>query len=106
MWGAAVLVEWLSPSHKFDLSVTNFIFYNVECFLAEDETNNGLNLGGLVSFADPKSDPYLTNPEIDDDASDIEDFQIKPTDNLLLVGHVESNAAILEVYGEKMFGPL
>ena len=32
--------------------------------------------------------------------SDIEDEIIKPNDNLLLVGHVEGNASILEVYGE------
>jgi len=69
--------------------------------LTDEEASTGLGLGGLVSFADPKSDPYLTNPEIDDDESDIEDFQIKATDNLLLVGHVEGNAAILEVYGKE-----
>ena len=46
----------------------------------------------------PKDDPYLRDLD-DDEKSDIEDFNIKPTDNLILVGHVEGNAAILEVYG-------
>lgn len=36
----------------------------------------------------------------EDDKSDEEDFKIKSTDNLLLVGHVEGNASILEVYGQ------
>ena len=36
-----------------------------------------------------------------DDASDAEDFEIRPTDNLILVGHVEGDASILEVYGMK-----
>lgn len=31
--------------------------------------------------------------------SDAEDDIIKPNDNLLLVGHVESDASVLEVYG-------
>ena len=34
--------------------------------------------------------------------SDIEDMIIKPTDNMVLVGHVEGNASILEVYGKCM----
>ena len=37
-------------------------------FLAsEDESSTGLGLGGLVSFADSKSDPYL-NDKDDEDA--------------------------------------
>ena len=68
----------------------------------EDESSTGLGLGGLVSFADSKSDPYMQDVDADDDdeKSDEEDFKIKPTDNLLLVGHVEGNASILEVYGQ------
>lgn len=60
---------------------------------------NGLSLGSLVSFANAESDPYLAGRD-EDDESDVEDFKIKPTDNLLLAGHVEGNASILEVYGE------
>jgi len=39
----------------------------------------------------------------EDEKSDEEDFKIKPTDNLLLVGHVEGNASILEVYGKWLY---
>lgn len=38
--------------------------------------------------------------EDNDDDSEKEDDIIKPNDNLLLVGHVEGDASILEVYGE------
>lgn len=68
--------------------------------VSEEDTSAGLGLGGLVSFADTKSDPYMLKQDEEDDKSDEEDFKIKPTDNLLLVGHVEGNASILEVYGE------
>jgi len=67
--------------------------------ILDEEGDNGLGLGGLVAFANSKSDPYLGGID-DDDESDVEDFKIKPTDNLLLVGHVEGNASILEVYGK------
>ncbi len=69
------------------------------CNLLEEEPDNGLGLGGLVSFPDAKSDPYLAGRD-EDEESDIEDFKIKPTDNLLLAGHVEGSASILEVYGK------
>lgn len=59
-----------------------------------------LDIGDLVSYADQKQDDYLVDPDQDDDDSDIEDITIKPTDNLILVGHVEGEASILEVYGE------
>lgn len=36
----------------------------------------------------------------DQDDSEAEDDIIKPTDNLVLVGHVDDDAASLEVYGK------
>jgi len=75
----------------------------------DDDTKDGdggLGIGSLVTFADPKLDPYLSmkrsasgnqNEDLESN-SDIEDMKIKPTDNLVLVGHVEGNASILEVY--------
>ena len=65
-----------------------------------------LDLGDLVAHADPRHDEYLLNPEAaDDDASDVEDVIIKPNDNLILVGHIEGEASLLEVYGnfDKLF---
>ena len=58
-------------------------------------------MGDLVSFPDQTQDPYLrSNADFEDDASDVEDFQIRPTDNLIAVGHVEGSSATLEVYGK------
>ena len=55
-----------------------------------------------MAFANPRDDPYYDaegGKEADaDDASDADDFRIRPTDNLIVVGHVEGDAAILEVY--------
>lgn len=43
-------------------------------------------------------DPYLDNQEhFSDEDEEKEDFQIKATDNLLLVGHVEDEYTSLEV---------
>jgi hypothetical protein len=39
----------------------------------------------------------------EDDDSEKEDDMINPKDNLILVGHVEGDASILEVYGEYIF---
>ena len=67
--------------------------------------DGGLGIGSLVTFSDPRQDPYLSLPDGNKDEnfdlesnSDLEDMKIKPTDNLVLVGHVEGNASILEVY--------
>ena len=73
--------------------------YNMDAYDDEDDDNT-LSLANLMSHANPRDDQYLVNPDMDDDQSDIEDSNIKPTDNLLLVGHVEGNASILEVYGK------
>nr|ACO13022.1 Periodic tryptophan protein 1 homolog [Lepeophtheirus salmonis] len=66
----------------------------------DEDTKEGdptLGIGDLVLHADPKEDPYL-NQEINDEDSDAEDYEIKSTDNLILAGHVEGEAATLEVY--------
>lgn len=56
------------------------------------------------------SDIATVDPNDDENASDgedseAEDDKIKPNDNLVLVGHVDDDAASLEVYGQlrKMF---
>jgi len=73
--------------------------FDMDNYDDEDDTQgDGLSIGQLVAFADPKDDPYLLRPDQDDDASDVEDHKIKPTDNLIVVGHVEGDASILEVY--------
>lgn len=76
----------------------------------DDGANQGASslfgIGDLISHADPREDPYVMDPNFEDDASDIEDFVIKPTDNLLLAGHVEGDASTLEVYGKASKKPL
>ena len=73
--------------------------YNMDAYDDEEEDNTAGGLDGLMAHADPRDDKYLRNPDEDDDQSDIEDNIIKPDDNLLLVGHVDGDASILEVYG-------
>ena len=63
-------------------------------------SENVLGIGDLIVHANPREDPYLVDPDLDDDESDVEDFEIKPTDSLIVTGHVEGSAAILEVYGK------
>ena len=78
--------------------------YGLDTYDDDDENEVGMALGGMV--LNPRGDPYLKNLDADDDddeKSDIEDFNIKPTDNLILVGHVEGEAAILEVYGMRLY---
>ena len=60
-----------------------------------------MGLKDLVMFPDGRDDPYLQDPDLDDDASDVEDLKIKPDDNIVLVGHMEGDKATLEVYGER-----
>ena len=73
--------------------------YGLDTYDDDEENADAAALGNLVAYANPRDDAYLINPDQDDDASDIEDFIIKPSDNLLLAGHIEGNASILEVYG-------
>ena len=44
-------------------------------------------------------DPLITIGDSEDEDSEEEDDIIKPDDNLVLLGHVEGDASILEVYG-------
>ncbi|GFO28306.1 periodic tryptophan protein 1 homolog [Plakobranchus ocellatus] len=53
-------------------------------------------IGGLTPFTSNDEDPYITlKDEVD---SDDEDFVLKPTDNLIALGRVTEEAAVLEVY--------
>lgn len=55
-----------------------------------------LGIGGLTPFASNDEDPYITlKNDVD---SDDEDFVLKPTDNLLALGRVTEEAAVLEVH--------
>ncbi|KAK0052590.1 periodic tryptophan protein 1 [Biomphalaria pfeifferi] len=54
------------------------------------------SIGGLTPFASNEEDPYITLK--DDVDSDEEDFILKSTDNLLVLGRITEEAAILEVH--------
>lgn len=59
-----------------------------------------LGIGNLTIYPSNRADPYVTLDGNEDDDSEKEDDVINPKDNLILVGHVEGDASILEVYGE------
>jgi hypothetical protein len=79
--------------------------YHFDKYDDEDpEPNPVLAIGNLAVYASNSGDPYVTlGKNEDDDKSEKEDDIIKPKDNLILVGHVEGDASILEVYGKFLF---
>ena len=78
--------------------------YQFDKYDDEDtDANSVLAIGNLAVYASNSGDPYVTLGKNDDDDSEKEDDIIKPEDNLILVGHVEGDASILEVYGKSLF---
>uniref|UniRef100_A0A0B7BL11 Uncharacterized protein n=1 Tax=Arion vulgaris TaxID=1028688 RepID=A0A0B7BL11_9EUPU len=71
--------------------------YGLDDYDNEDlPTDVSLGVGGLTPFASNDEDPYITlKNDVD---SDDEDFVLKPTDNLLTIGRVTEEAAVLEVH--------
>lgn len=57
-----------------------------------------IGIGNLIS-ATKFPENSDSNEEDDEDDSEKEDDEIKPTDNLLAVGHVFGDISVLEVYG-------
>ncbi|XP_034233531.1 periodic tryptophan protein 1 homolog [Thrips palmi] len=55
-------------------------------------------IAGLTVFSSNKEDPYITLPDDEDEDSEKGDDLINPNDNLILVGHVVGDQAVLEVY--------
>ncbi|KAK7080558.1 rRNA-processing protein [Halocaridina rubra] len=68
----------------------------------EDEEDEGmeklLQLGQMALYASSEDDPFITVKDESDNDSEPENHAILPSDNLIAVGHVEGDAAILEVY--------
>lgn len=78
--------------------------YHFDQYDDEDtKPNAGLFIGDLALYSSGHGDPYVTLAGSEDDDSEKEDDMINPKDNLILVGHVEDDASILEVYGEYIF---
>lgn len=77
--------------------------YGLDDYDNEEEGGEAplLGLGDLTAFADPSEDPYLSAMDRElgeEDEEDLEDFKIRGTDNMIVVGHVEGDSSTLEVY--------
>jgi hypothetical protein len=79
--------------------------YHFDQYDDEDNTPNAvLSIGDLATvYSSGRGDPYVSLDKTEDDDSEKGDDIINPKDNLILVGHVEGDASILEVYGECIF---
>ncbi|XP_061176441.1 periodic tryptophan protein 1 homolog [Saccostrea echinata] len=71
--------------------------YDLADYDEDDEAVDMLKgIGNLTYYASNSEDPYVTLKEEGD--SDDEDFEIKATDNLIVVGKTEKEYCCLEVY--------
>ncbi|KAJ0047455.1 hypothetical protein NL108_000795, partial [Boleophthalmus pectinirostris] len=75
--------------------------YGLDQYDEEDTVTNNLgdSLAGLTVFSSNEEDPYITIK--DTDQYEREDFEIKPSDNLILAGKTEKDCCNLEIFGKK-----
>ncbi|CAB3245398.1 unnamed protein product [Arctia plantaginis] len=72
--------------------------FNFENYDEEDNIGNPIGIGTVATLPNLGDLSETVQIRTDGPDSDEEDDIIKPNDNLLLVGHVESDASVLEVY--------
>nr|CAD7397825.1 unnamed protein product [Timema poppensis] len=73
--------------------------YNFDNYDEDNDNPNSIfGIGNMTVFASNHKDPYVTIADSEDEDSEEEDDVIKPDDNLIVVGHVDGDASILEVY--------
>jgi hypothetical protein len=91
-------------AEKSPVNDDEFDEYHFDQYDDEDTTPNAvLSIGDLAIYPSDAGDPYVSLSRSEDDDSEKEDDIINPKDNLILVGHVEGDASILEVYGKYIF---
>ncbi|XP_072762415.1 periodic tryptophan protein 1 homolog [Anoplolepis gracilipes] len=84
-----------STKNTEEFLATGIDEYNFQAY--DDESGNMYcNITTLASFEADGKDPFITNDN--DEDSEKEDDIIKADDNLVLIGHVEGDASILEVF--------
>jgi len=73
--------------------------YNLDSYDHDDDTaaSSASGLKGLTCFSSNDIDPYMTLRD-EEDESDIEDFQIRPDDNLIAFGIVDDDCNTVEFH--------
>ncbi|GIY26767.1 periodic tryptophan protein 1 homolog [Caerostris darwini] len=74
--------------------------YNMDTYDDDDGDQTSMGINSVAVFVDNKDDEYITktDDESEGEKEELEDFMIKDSDNLLVVGHVEEDRAVLEIY--------
>lgn len=87
-----------SKSEKQEIDEYNMDNYDDDKDGDIEDVNKLINFGDLAVYADPRDDPLLDADLPDEEEDDVEDFLIRGTDNLIVVGHVQGDLSTLEVY--------
>ncbi|KFM61948.1 Periodic tryptophan protein 1-like protein, partial [Stegodyphus mimosarum] len=86
--------------HKDDSEEDIDTKYDLDTYDNDDEDRPFFNISDVAVHVDNKDDNYLVDhdAEREDEEEEEENFTIKDTDNLLVVGHVEEESSVLEIY--------
>uniref|UniRef100_A0A914XPR8 Anaphase-promoting complex subunit 4-like WD40 domain-containing protein n=1 Tax=Plectus sambesii TaxID=2011161 RepID=A0A914XPR8_9BILA len=75
--------------------------YKMADYDKEDDSGATSGMSGIACFASPMEDPLLQHgnaDESDEDEDEKEDYEIKPNDNLLVIGRIVKDEFNLEVW--------